>query len=182
MDIAVDRDRRRAMTSARWAKVLRFTVADVDANARGLLSWRQRLRSAGAGVIAFAVALVAGFRALHIAQIPPDTLPLSSPIAWMTMKFIANLAVSLGLGWYGSAFLGDAVAGRAAVATGPLVYVWKIGPRGNVTQSLSCDDRRFRVRGPCRNAIEDNVTYRVYYAPCSERLLSLEPIGPSPES
>jgi len=163
------------MTSARWADVVKFTVADVDLNARGRLSWRQRLRCAAIGLTAFAIAFAAGAEALSVAQVFSHTGSPPPPLAGLILKLVACVAVSLGSGYFGSAFVQDAVAGRAAVAIGPLQYVWKTGPTGNITRHLSCDGQRFDVRAGCRDAIDDDAIYRVYYAPCSNRLLSLEP-------
>ena len=178
--LTVDGDRRRAMTCARWAGVVKFTVAEVDRNARGLLSRRQRVRCATIGAIAFVIAIAAGAKAVYVAQIPSRPGSLPPPLPWLIFEFAAAVAVSLGCGYYGSEFLQDAVAGRAAVAIGPLQFVWKVDARGKVTRYLSCDGRRFNVRAGCRAAIDDDAIYRVYYAPCSERLLSLEPVGRLP--
>ncbi|HXU64721.1 MAG TPA: hypothetical protein VN962_23635 [Polyangia bacterium] len=178
----MDGDRRRAMTSARWSRVVKFTVADVDLNARGRLSRRQRLRCAARGAIAFAIAFVAAAEAVFAVRIAAHPRPLPPSSAGLILHLAACVAVSLGAAYYGSSFLQDAVAGRAAVAIGPLQFVWKVDARGKVRRHLSCDGRRFDVRAGCREAIEDDAVYRVYYAACSERLLSLETTGPLPKS
>jgi hypothetical protein len=160
------------------ARVHKFQLDALEANRQGRLAGSQSSRLLlRLALRLVAIPVVIGVAAAGAVYVMRSTASDQGFALWVLGVFAVGLTL---YAIWQSMWLGfDLASGKVAVAEGPVQRIASVSGSSedrSVSYYYTVGDKRFSVSSRAYSVLIPGLTYRVYYAPRSKRLVAIEPV------